>query len=251
MVKGLMKKLFLFSFLIFLVGFLFYANQSSLALNMSNSAYILQMGNLNSFSGEKSNGNYTLNDTGGQLAPGLFSGTNYKVRSGFQYVSSIISFRFKISSDFVDFGVLNATSPVLRTQTLTISNGSAYGYQVTGAENHALLIPSSGAFIPDTTCDSGTCSETTAAAWTSNLTYGFGYRCDNVSGTDCSTDFSDSTFYKHFANLGSNQTPQAIMLSSNVGTNKQVQITYKVNVSASQAPGDYSNQIIYVATPTY
>lgn len=234
----------------FFFGLTFYALPAS-ALNMSNSNFTLQMGNINSFSGKKSNGNYVLNDTGGQIAPGLFSGPNYQVKAGFQYVSSIINFRFSISSNFIDFGLLQPTDPITRTQTLTVSNGSAYGYAVDVAENHALLVPSSGAVIPDTTCDGGTCSDTTASAWSNVLTYGFGYRCDNISGTDCSSDFSNSAYYKSFANLANNQTPQAVMSSLNVGKNRQVTITYKVNTSASQSPGNYVNLVRYVATPTY
>ena len=245
-----MKQKLTVSFL-FLILLLLLINSKVNALNMANSNFILQMGNINSFSGEKSNSSYVLNDTGGQLAPGLFSGTNYKVRSGFQYVSSIISFKFSISSNRIDFGTLQATDPITRTQTLTVSNGSAYGYKVDVAENHSLSVPSSGAIIPDTTCDSGTCTITTASTWTNILTYGFGYRCDNLSGSDCVSDFSTAGYYKPFPNLSNNQTPQTVMTSTNVGNNRQSQITYKVNISAGQAPGDYTNQVRFVATPTY
>ncbi len=221
------------------------------AFTMSNLDFILEMGNLNSFAGKKSNSQFTLTDSGGQLAPGLYSGTNYKVRAGFQYIYSIIAFRFTISNIFIDFGILSPTTPVTRTNILTVSNGSAYGYQVTAFENHQLLIPASGSIIPNTTCDAGTCTTTTAAAWTSTLTYGFGYRCDNLSGTDCSTDFSTSTFYKQFADASAGDPPVAVMTGTNVGRNKQGQITYKVNVSGTQAAGQYNNVITYIATPTY
>lgn len=221
------------------------------AFTMSNLDYILQMGNLNSFAGRKSNSEFTLTDTGGQLAPGLYSGSNYKIRAGFQYIYSIIAFRFTISNIFIDFGTLSPTTPVLRTNILTVSNGSAYGYQVTAFENHQLMILAYGQIIPNTTCDAGTCTTTTAAAWTSTLTYGFGYRCDNLSGTDCATGFTTSTFYKQFADNAAGQSPVAVMAGTNVGRNKQSQITYKVNISGTQTAGLYQNVITYVATPTY
>lgn len=221
------------------------------AFSMSNLDYIIQMGNLNSFSGSKSNSQFKLNDTGGQLAPGLFSGSNYTIRSGFQYISSIVRFRFSISGLFIDFGIITPTNPVTRTNTLTVSNSSAYGYQVTAFENHQLLVPVSGAIIPNTTCDAGTCTTTTAAAWTSTLTYGFGYRCDNISGTDCESGFATSTFYKQFADESASQTPQAVMVGTTAGRNRQAQITYKVNVSGTQAAGTYSNIVTYIATPTF
>lgn len=220
----------------------------SLAQTMSNSNYIIQMGNLNSFSGKQSGGNYNITFTGGQTGANLFTGTNFKVRAGFQYIKSIIYFSFSISSTLVDFGVISPTTPVTRTNNLTVSNGSAGGYQVTASQNHNLRVNSSGFEIPPTTCDSGNCTTTTSDAWTSSLTYGFGYRCDNVTGTDCATGFTTSTYYKQFV---SSPSAVAVMLSSNVGRSRKTQITYKVNISGTQPAGLYTNIINYIAIPTF
>ncbi|MCL4353560.1 hypothetical protein M1615_03810 [Patescibacteria group bacterium] len=218
---------------------------------MSNSNYILQMGNLNTAAGNPANSNYKLGVTVGQTAPGLYSGVNYKVRSGFQYIHSIIPFAFSISQTIIDFGTLYPTTLVKRTNDLTVSNGSANGYSVTAIENHQLLVPSSGSLIPNTACDNGTCTDTVSAAWTSTLTYGFGYRCDNISGSDCPGGFSNSTYYKQFADQSKSDSPQSVMASNNVGRNKEVQITYMVNISSTQPAGLYTNVITYVATPTF
>lgn len=221
---------------------------SSYAQTMSNSTYILQMGNLNSISGRATDSSYNLTFTSGQTPNNLFTGANYKVRAGFQYINSIIPFSFALSSVFIDFGVISPTSPVTRTNTLTVSFGSAHGYQVTVSQNRNLRADASGWEIPPTTCDSGTCTTTTAAAWTSSLVYGFGYRCDNVTGTDCNTDFATSTFYKQFI---ASPSAVSVMSSSNVGRNRRGQITYKVNVSGTQPAGLYTNIINYIATPTF
>lgn len=125
------------------------------------------------------------------------------------------------------------------------------GYQVTASENTPLTITNTSVTIPDTTCDAGNCSQTTAAPWTSTLTYGFGYRCDNVSGTDCSQDFATTTNYKQFANTAKSELPVAVMSGTGASTNKQAQITYKVNISGSQTAGVYANGITYIATPTF
>lgn len=219
------------------------------ALTMSNLDFILQMGNLNSFAGEKSGSGYKLVDTGGQLTPGLFSGTNYKLRSGFEYVSSIIPFSFQISSTEITFGSVDPTIPVTRNNFLIVSNGSANGYIVTAQEDHALLDFARGKYIPNTTCDNGLCTPTTSDVWTNALTYGFGYRCDNISGSDCYGDFSsNSDYYRQFA---ASPSAAIVMQGTNVGRNRKVQITYKVNVSAVQAAGQYVNQIQYIATPTF
>src|ERR1035437_9265307 len=212
----------------------------ALAQTMSNASYIIRMGNLNSISGKPTGSGFKLSYTSGQTGPGLYSGTNYKVRAGFQYISSIIPFRFSITNNFIDFGTIDPTTPVLRTSLLTVSNGSAFGYQVTASDNHNLRSNGSGAEIPPTACgDSGpTCDPNTAGPWTSTLTYGFGYRCDNEAGTDCNTQFSDATFYKPFA---ASPSAAIVMSGVRVGRNKQTQITYKVNISGSQAAGLYTN----------
>jgi len=251
MKKSLLLIPLLLLFLSFCLGQKLISVEQILAFSMSNDNWIIDFGNLNMTSGKKSGANYSLTDTVGQIAPGLYSGTNYKVRAGFQYVYSIIPFRFSISNLEIDFGALTPTNPVTRTSTLTISNGSANGYSVTAYENHALLKQGTGSMIPDTTCDSGTCTETIGSAWTSSLVYGFGYRCDNVSGTDCPTDFSTSTYYKQFANDSVGENASAVMTGTNVGSSKQVQITYKVNISGTQPPGDYFNYLTYMAIPTF
>jgi hypothetical protein len=221
------------------------------AFTMSNGNWIIQMGNLNSAAGKPSNSNYNLGITVGETGRGLYTGTNYKVRAGFQYIHSIIRFRFSISSLLIDFGTLTPTNPVKRTNTLTVSNGSAHGYAVTAYENHQLLVPAAGTIIPDTTCDTGLCTESTAAPWldSSILVYGFGYRCDNLSGSDCVSFTTD--YYKQFADESKGEVPQPVMTSLNVGTDRQAQITYKVNISGTQPAGRYSNVITYIATPTF
>lgn len=218
---------------------------------MNNSNYILRMGNFNQSAGKGTNSQFTVTNTTGQTGPGLYTGTNYKVRSGFQYIYSIIPFSFTITGNFIDFGTLTASNPVTRTSTLKVNNQSAGGYVVTAYENHQLLLPGSGQVIPDTTCDNGTCTETTASPWTSSLVYGFGYRCDIVDATNyCVSAFSTSTNYKQFADNSKSETGQTIM-SGQSSRNQRAQVTYKVNISGSQPAGLYTNVITYIATPTY
>ncbi len=219
-----------------------------LAQTMSNANYILRFGNFNTAAGRGTTGGFTLNLTVGQTAPGLYTGTNFKVRAGFQYISSIIPFSFSISQTNIDFGSISPTIAVVRSNNLTVSNGSAFGYTVTASENHPLLVASSGQMIPDTSCDAGTCNTTTAALWNSPSTFGFGYRCDNVSGTDCDSQFSTANFYKPFAASPSAVT---VMSSTNVGRSRQSQITYKVNISNTQAAGLYTNIVNFIATPSF
>ena len=221
---------------------------SANAQTMTNSNYILKMGNLNSGSGKPTGSGFAVNFTTGQTGANLFSGTNYKVRAGFQYINSIIPFRFTISTILVDFGSITPGTPITRAQRITISDGSAHGYQVTVSQNHNLRVNASGQEIPPTVCDSGPCTTTTAAPWTSALVFGFGYNCVNITGTDCSSDFTNNTYFRPFA---SSPSAIAVMSSTSVSRNKISDITYRLNVSNNQAAGQYTSILNYIATPTF
>jgi hypothetical protein len=236
---------------VLILSFLYLAlyTMSANAQTMSNSQYMIQMGNLNSIAGKPSGSGFKLLYTSGQTGAGFYSGTNFKVRAGFEYIKSIIPFRFAISNTFIDFGPVTPGNPILRTNQLTVSNGSAFGYQVTTSQNHNLRSNPNGIDIPATACDSGfTCTTTTANQWQTPIAFGFGYNCANVSGTDCASDFTSSIYYRPFV---SSPSAVVVMRSSNVGRNKQATITYQLNISNAQAAGLYTNVLNYIATPTF
>jgi len=229
-----------------LIFFLFITS-SAYALKMLNTFYIINSSTLNSVSGESEGGGNKLDITIGENGAGFYSGPNYKIRAGFEYMHPNVAFAFTIIGTRIDFGALDPGSPVTRTNQLVVSNGSAYGYQVTAQEDHALLNPSNGKFIPDTTCDNGVCTPTSSDIWTNTLTYGFGYRCDNISGTDCASGFTPN-YYKQFA---ASPSAAVVMSSTSVGRGRTAQITYKVNIAATQEAGLYGNYIMYIATPKF
>lgn len=250
------KKFVVIIFSIFLLAtcYMLLATLKSLALTMTNGFYIVEMGNLNSIAGNTSGPSNKLSITSGETGSGLYSlnGVNYKVRAGFQYVRPT-TFMFKIVNPAVNFGTLTPATPINRTSNLIITNESAYGYIVTAMESSPLQTYNAKATIPDTACDSGPCTTTTAAPWVlngdgSSTTYGFGYNCTNVSGTECPSDFINSTYFRPFAASPSAVT---VMSNANVGRNQTVQITYRVNVAPTQASGLYTNIITYIATPTF
>jgi len=217
------------------------------ALNMSSDSYQIQMGNLNMSSGSPSSTNYKMTQTMGQTAPGKYTDTGYQVLAGFQYIHSLIPFTFTISDTSIDFGILTSNSFNDQTNTLTVSCGSAGGYQVTVLANKQLT-SRSGTTIPKTTCGSTACTLTQAQPWTSTSYYGFGY---NVSGDDKPSDFVDTTYFRPFPDQESGDSAQAVMKGTNVGRNKQVTVTYRINISGTQPAGDYENNLVFVATPTY
>ncbi|OGH48018.1 MAG: hypothetical protein A3A51_04730 [Candidatus Levybacteria bacterium RIFCSPLOWO2_01_FULL_39_10] len=259
----------IFSLLIFEILFIIYnlsLAPSALAQGfngvMNNDLYRLQMGNLNSFSGESSGSNYNLSITSGETAPGLYSGTNFKVKAGFQYVPrGRGKFSFSISSAKVDFGTLTPTNPIQRRITLTVSNPSSPSYQVTASEDKPLTNTRTKDIIPNTTCDNGRCTKNIPGIWKNSLTYGFGYRCDGISvkssqGITQSCRIDDLSFlnkptsYKPFAD-SSKSEKAVIIMKGQKGTGQKANVTYKVNIPTSQATGKYKNTVTYIAVPSF
>lgn len=238
---------FLYLGLLFLI-----LNLSVASANMKSSDYELQMPNLNFSAGTVSSSNYKLGFTGGQTAPGEYTRNGFKVLAGFWYLKTIIPFSFSISNQLIDFGILSANVPKTATTDLTVSAGGAGGYQVTAEENHQLMVPSTEVIIADTTGDNGDISESNFGTWAQNTTYGFGY---TLYGNDVPTPFPTAApagdQFKQFTDISKGETPQVVMISNSVGKNRTATVTYKVNISASQAAGRYHNVIMFIATPTY
>lgn len=215
------------------------------AQTMSNDQYKIKQGNFNAASGTATGSNSKLNFELGETAPGIYSGTNYKVRAGYQYIKATIPFSFALTPSLVDFGVVSPNNPITRTSDLTVSNGSAKGYAVTiSADRHPTS--TEGQVIPPTSCDSGDCNENKAAVWTSTLAYGFGFRCDNINGKECEASFL-SNYYKPLPISPSTK----IIMSGGIGINKKSQAVYKVNISPTQPSGVYKNNITFIAAPTF
>jgi len=215
---------------------------------MLSPSYQIQFGNFNVTSGEKSSTSYKLTDTVGQIAPGAYDGTGYIVKSGFQYIYPFQTLSLKISKLTIDLGELTPRQFSSNNHTLTVDTNGAGGYSVQAAESHPLRLQSGITIIPDTTCDSGTCSESTASTWTTATNYGFGF---NVSGNDVAADFSSANHYRQFANLAGAETFKTIMSGSGVSVNRVSTVTYKVAVSGSQNAGLYETLVIYNLIPTY
>jgi hypothetical protein len=198
-------------------------------------------------SGSKSSTNFNILDTVGQTAAGEYDSSGFKVKAGFPYIKTIIPFSFTISNLSLDLGTLVPQTFSTTTNTLTISAGGAGGYSVTALENHQLQLNNTATEIPDTTCDTS-CSETDADVWTNTDNYGFGY---NMAGDDVPAAFVDSTYFKQFADESAAETAQVVMSSNSVVSSETATVTYKANVSTTQAAGNYQNSIIFIATPGY
>jgi hypothetical protein len=242
-----MKKIFLL--IIFLTISYILRPTPCFAVSMDSSRFKIESVDISITSGNKSSTSYKLSDTVGQTAAGQFSSTGYIVKAGFQYLHSIIPFRFSVSDVSIDFGTLTPNSPSTAKTTLNVYFGDAGQYQVAAIEEGQLKTLA-GTAIPDTSCDGGsnTCNKSLAKTWTSNSAYGFGY---NMMGNDVPADFVDSTYYRPFPDQTISESPAVIISNLNVGKNRQSIVTFKTNISPIQPAGSYQTVINFVATPSY
>lgn len=242
--------------LVFLVLFIFFTNKI-FAQHFQSNSYIIDWGNFNMTSGSKTSTNYKLTDTVGQNAPGQYDSAGYIVKSGFQYLyETNIKFSFAISDLTIDLGILVPGVATTATNIITISSPAGHGYDIYASENRPLT-QSVGYTIPDTTCDSGTCTQSVSAVWSSASAYGFGFNSIGINtsgvatGVGTSSIFANGTYFRQFANRLASESPQIIMSHNLPAKDHQARITYKANISARQTAGNYENSITFTAIPKY
>lgn len=238
-----MRRVLIFTFLLFICGKVF-------AENFESERYKIQFGDVN-IGGEKDlrSSGYDLSVSLGQTAAGEFHANGYIVKAGFQYIYSIIPFRFSISNVNIDLGTLIPNTPSTAETTLTVSFGGPGEYQVTANELDSLK-KNTGTEIQDTSCNGepDLCTESSAKKWTSNTAYGFGY---NMSGQDIPSDFKNAGYFRRFPNLREGESSQTVMSSTNVGRSRRSKVTFKANVSPIQEVGSYQTVIRFTATQGY
>ena len=114
-----------------------------------------------------------------------------------------------------------------------------------------------GDTVRDTTCDSGTCSEIISGVWTSGSAYGFGFNAigvdvsGNVNGLGTNSIFTDSTYFRQFANLTGGKSSQTVMTENSPVSKHYARITYKAIIPGNQAAGAYKSSIVFTAVPKY
>lgn len=226
--------------------------QIAVAETLQSDSYIIQFGNFNVTSGEKSSAGYTVTDTVGQFGAGPYGeyGTSsFFLGGGFQYIYQINEFSFLISNTAIDLGELVPGTFSSGSHTLTISTRGAGGYHVYAYELHELRHTIDSIHtVPDTSCDSGPCTPDSAEIWDTPENAGFGF---NMDGDSIPPDFEDNTYYRPFANDELNQPMRAVMSSENIGFDDEATVTYKASINPTQAAGKYETTVVYVAVPGY
>lgn len=243
-----MKKIF-----VLIVGIITLSLTTSKALaeRLESDSYVIQFGNFNMTAGEKSSASYNVTDTVGQTGAGPFGqygSSGYFVGSGFQYIYQIDQFSFSISKINIELGLLTAGTHNTDAHNLTITTKGAGGYTIYAYETRPLRNDDGVSIIPNTTCDAGTCTYSTAGLWQNVLIGGFGY---NMSGNDIPVDFTNSNYYRPFANREASEPMQVVMSSTNIANARQSTVTYKGGLFGSETAGKYETSVVYVAVPGY
>lgn len=216
--------------------------------DLQSNRYRIEFSNVNIGAGTATSSSYKVNTSIGQTVAGKFDSSGYTIKAGFQYLYSIIRFKFTVSNSNISFGNITSQQFYTGSTNLTVNFGNPGQYQVTAIEETKMKTLAND-IIPDTACDSGTtCNTGSANIWSSTSRYGFGY---NMSGNDIPADFLGATYYRPFPDRSNSDLPVVVMTSSQVAKNRQSTMTFKLNVSALQAPGNYQTIINYVATPSY
>lgn len=238
--------IFIFVFLIVIFNFSFLIfNLGVNAQEMSSQNFIIQGGNFNMTSGNKTSTNFKLSDVVGQTAAGVFASKGYLIQAGFLNAAAAEVFSFSVTPAVVDFGSLFPNTPVEKNVRITISNGNVEGYSIFVSENQPLTTLVE-AEIVDTACDqeSTPCTHAQAAKWTDNTSYGFGYR---LEGRTVPADFSQDNFYRPFTATKRNEEPVLIMRSQAKKVVDQATMTLRVNIGRNQPVGQYRNVLSFTA----
>lgn len=156
----------------------------------------------------------------------------------------------------VPFGTMALNTFKDAAHNLTISTNAASGYVVTAAENDQLSKDGLGVTtIPDTDCDAEDCLISSDTEWVTASDNGFGYSLENIDAASITFEWDDTTpttgfSARPFAVLGTD-TPTTLFYSSTVANAENAYVCYRLGVGATQAAGDYENQITYTATGTF
>jgi len=179
-----------------------------------------------------------------------YQSQGYLVKAGFDYRQPSAPFSLTIPQTTIELDKIKPETPLIRSNSLTVSPGSADGYQIIAWQDHPLQVIGGTTQIPDTTCNGEieTCDQTAAALWDDNTKHGFGF---NLQGEGALKDFINENYYRQFADQSTNEQAKTIIQSNPAPEEEQTTINYKINISGIQADSNYDNIITLLAVPSY
>jgi hypothetical protein len=160
----------------------------------------------------------------------------------------------------VPFGSLaNLNTFYNAVHQLTVSTNAASGYVVTTSESAPLSRDGLGVTtIADAPGNNNLMTNAVSDEWTTTTKNGFGFSLQNISAaipaflyTTATGNCTGTFCARQFANIAGAATPQTIFSSTTVANAESVYVCYRLNVGATQAAGNYENQIVYTATGSF
>jgi len=152
------------------------------------------------------------------------------------------------TGDQVIFGSLGLSSFNQLGQRLSCVTNAAGGYVVTAYESATMKNINTATTIPNTACNGGGCTATSATAWATPSTSisEFGYTMTNIGS---SIPFVAGNF-KPFG-IG-NALAQPIMVRTGIpATTESANVCYRLSITNFQEAGDYEAKVVYTATSTF
>lgn len=151
----------------------------------------------------------------------------------------------------LEFGSLNLSAFNNLAQFVQCTTNAPNGYTIQTFQSGQLTMLGATTTIPDTNCQGGSCSYTTAGAWTGNTNSGFGYALQvGTTSTGAVLGIATAGQYKAFGN----GYPQAQTILSRTNTptgTDSAYICYRITVSNAQPAGTYQNEVNFIATATF
>lgn len=227
-----------------LIFLFFLGTKSAFSQSFSNDEYTLEINPTQTPQSKKSISNDIKEFTNiPKISEKEITGDGYQ---GEVFPKNISPFGFNLSSDTLDFGEIESGEPITRSFQISVFKGYTPSYTISSIENH-LLLNRDQVQIPNTSCDSGTCTASTSDAWNLPLTYGLGFTCKNNIGDAC----KDSLFknkYLRFASNSLNETPTIFAQENKDAT---ITIEVKLNIARTQPTSSYQNTINYIISPNF
>jgi hypothetical protein len=156
----------------------------------------------------------------------------------------------------VPFGTLSLNTFKDAAHLLTVTTNAVNGYIVTAQESDQLgKDGGTTPFILDTSGDTAIATETVSDTWDTPAAHpGFGYTMRSVNLATVPFSSTTGVFnVRRFPSISDPDSPlvATIMSSNAVADAHTANICYRISVDATQAAGDYENQITYTATASF
>lgn len=153
-----------------------------------------------------------------------------KIQVGFPDSRDTKPLEISLSTNLIDYGPLNPTNPIKRQLNISIDAGSSHGFSLFAFEDHPLRLDEN--IIPDTTCDTGSCTQKNKASWINPFTFGLGFSFDDKA-------------YQQFADFSNHEIMEKI---------EPGKMIIKLNINQNQPLAkdkNYENSLIFLVLPKY